>query len=63
MLVDAVPEILDKAVLISEISEGWHNLMYNWDELVNLFHSEVGENWSKGDEAPKTYARMKELSL
>lgn len=62
-LVEDVPEVLNKAVAISEVSKGWHNLMNHWDELVSLFHSEVGENWSIGSSAPKTYARMKELSL
>ena len=62
-LVDAVPEVMGRAMAISEISEEWHNLMYHWDELVELFKSEVGEDWSNGYHAPKTYERMKELNL
>ena len=62
-LVEAVPEVLARAVRISEISEEWHNLMNHWNELVYLFHSEVGKDWAISSSAPKTYARMKELSL
>lgn len=39
----------------------WGRLVDRWDELRGLMDIEVGIDWSKGDTAPNTYIRMKEL--
>ena len=62
-LVKAVPEIKDAFPRIAETSESWAITIQHWDELVELFHSEVGEDWSKGQVAPLTNERMREIGL
>lgn len=39
----------------------WKPLLENWDKLAECMESEVGIDWSKGRNAPKTYALMKEI--
>jgi hypothetical protein len=60
-LVNAVPELRERFDAIAASTPQWKVVIEHWDELVELFHSEVGPNWSKGRFAPRTYARMKEL--
>lgn len=61
LLVDSVPEIKEKFGLIYASSPRWAAIISHWDELVALFHEEVGPDWSKGTRAPRTYKRMKDL--
>ena len=61
LLVEEVPEIKEKFNIIAKSSKEWGAVINNWDALVSLFHSEVGENWSKGLSAPLTYNEMKRL--
>lgn len=60
-LVKAAPEVRDAFPKIAASHPKWAVIIRHWDELVALFHGEVGEDWSKGRSAPKTYKRMQEL--
>lgn len=62
-LVQSVPDVRDAFPQIAQSSDRWAIVIRHWDELVALFHAEVGEDWSRGHSAPKTYKRMKEVGL
>lgn len=61
LLVKAVPEIKEVFPIIASKSKLWNAVIKHWDELVEMFHDEVGEDWSKAKSAPNTYNFMKEL--
>ena len=61
LLVEQVPEVRDAFGDIACLSDEWNMIIDHWDELRELFISEVGWNWSNGRRAPKTYARMRDL--
>ena len=55
-LLDAVPEIRPYIAKMAEYGKVWAAYVEHWDELETLYKEEsIGEN------APKLYARMKEL--
>ncbi len=62
-LVEAVPTVREHFPAIAASSERWKVVIEHWDELVALFHAEVGPDWSTARNAPKTYQRMKTLGL
>lgn len=39
----------------------WRALVKHWDELEKMMADECGIDWSKGQAAPLTYKRMKEI--
>lgn len=63
LLVEDVPEIKTKFPEIAALSKGWAILVEHWDELRDMFINEAGRNWSKTQDAPPTFQRMKELKL
>lgn len=63
MLIKAVPELKDHLHKMKTLDVKWVALVDNWDSLEECFINEVGENWSKGDSAPITYAAMKGMGL
>ena len=59
-----VPEIRERLDEMIPVSSRWRNLIVHWNQLEELFLSEVPENkWGSCWKAPKTYAMMKELGL
>lgn len=60
-LIKAAPEVREAFPKIAALHESWNVLIENWDELEASFVGEVGDNWSKGASAPKTYQLMKNL--
>lgn len=60
-LVDAAPEVRDAFPKIAALNKTWASVIEHWDELRDMFIAEVGYDWSSGNSAPKTYARMKQL--
>lgn len=63
LLIKAVPELKDHLYKMKGLSSKWDKLVDNWDSLEQCFINEVGENWSKGERAPITYAAMKGMGL
>jgi hypothetical protein len=55
------PEVREAFPKIAEQSEQWAAIIKHWDELVEMFHAEAGENWAKKVPAPKTYDFMKKI--
>jgi hypothetical protein len=55
-LLEAAPELREKLPEMAKESEQWAELVAHWDELEALWKEE-----SPTGEAPKLYARMKEL--
>lgn len=47
--------------VMQDKGETWASYVRQWDKLKKLFESEVGQNWSKGREAVKTYRLMQQL--
>lgn len=60
-LLNEVPELRSKLPKMKEASPAWDALINRWDEIEQLHLEEVGLGWSKGDEAPKTYALMAKI--
>ena len=59
-LLDTVPEWKPRIGEMAAISPEWEALVQVWDRLAALMDEEVGIDWSKGKEAPRTYAAMKD---
>lgn len=60
-LIADVPEVRACVDRLAERNEHWRRLAPVWDELAALMEAEVGIDWRKGDRAPRTYARMREV--
>lgn len=61
MLLEAIPEIREEFPRIAKTTKAWARVIEHWDELVELFHSEVGRNWCNARRAPNTYKRMRDI--
>ena len=46
---------------IAALGVVWGRLVKRWADIEASFLDEVGLNWSKAQEAPKTYALMREV--
>jgi len=60
-LVARVPAIRQRFGAVAALSPEWAAIIANWDRLCATFHDEVGEDWSRGTKAPRTYALMHSL--
>jgi hypothetical protein len=60
-LLNAVPEARNHMDKVAKLSDVWAKLVDRWDEVKKCFLDEVGYDWCKAKEAPKTYALMKEI--
>lgn len=62
-MLQRLPWVFDLAepVLRELGSPTWRALLDHWSELEELMDDEVGIDWSKGERAPLTYARMHEI--
>jgi len=61
LLLESVPEIRGHMDKISAISDTWCNLVARWDDVEKCFLDEVGLNWTKAKQAPKTYRLMQDI--
>jgi hypothetical protein len=61
-LLEIFPEWKSRMPEMANLSKDWAKLMHNWDDIVQCMEGEVGINWSKGREAPKTYDLMKSIA-
>ncbi|MFG5864575.1 hypothetical protein [Metapseudomonas sp. CR1201] len=61
LLLEAVPEVRQHFDKIGALGVVWSRLAARWDEIEQSFLDEVGLNWSKSDNAPKTYRLMREV--
>jgi hypothetical protein len=61
LMLKAVPEVREHFDKIAELGVVWGRLIARWDEIEACFLDEVGLNWTKAKDAPKTYALMKEV--
>lgn len=59
-LVEQVPEVRHYFSDIACLSDQWHAIIGNWDELLSMFQAEAGNKWPLKS-APKTYERLREL--
>lgn len=60
LLLQAVPEVRDHFDKIAALSPVWGRLIERWAEIEASFLEEVGLNWCKADNAPKTYKLIKD---
>lgn len=60
LMLQAVPEVRDHFDKIAALSPRWGRLIERWDEIEASFLEEVGLNWCKADNAPKTYRLMQD---
>ncbi|MNN54991.1 hypothetical protein D3C81_1698410 [compost metagenome] len=61
LLLKAVPEVRHHFDKISALGVVWGRLAAHWDEIEQSFLEEVGLNWSKSGNAPKTYRLMRDV--
>ncbi|WP_339733324.1 hypothetical protein [uncultured Pseudomonas sp.] len=61
LLLEAVPDVRDHFDKIAALGVVWGRLVKRWADIEASFLDEVGLNWSKAQEAPKTYALMREV--
>lgn len=61
LLLAQAPEIRKHFDKIATISEIWNKLINRWDDIEKCFLDEVGLNWCKATNAPKTYKLMKDI--
>lgn len=59
LLLKAVPEWAPRMPEMARRSKAWAGLIAHWDEIVASMKDEVGIDWSKGQNAPRTYDLMK----
>lgn len=62
-LMKKIPEIKSFLPEMASKSKEWRILVDNWSKIEELFIQEVGDNWSKGSVANKTYEMMKEIGI
>lgn len=60
-LLRAFPEWDQRIAEMAGCGRGWQVLAHHWRELEQLMANEVGIDWSKGQSAPRTFARMRTL--
>lgn len=62
-LLEAAPELAECLPIMADVSLVWESLIANWDELCSLMDEEA-PNWRSGEgSCPKTFARLKKLSV
>jgi len=61
LLLEAVPEVRDHFDKVEALGVVWGRLIGRWADIESSLLDEVGLNWSKAQEAPKTYALMREV--
>lgn len=61
LLLEKVPGIRERMHLVASKSEEWKALVARWQEIEDLFRSEVGDIRSTGWRAPKTLALIREI--
>ncbi|KKL12876.1 hypothetical protein LCGC14_2531340 [marine sediment metagenome] len=61
LLLAQVPEMRNHFNKIAEISEIWSKLINRWRDIERCFLDEVGLDWCKATNAPKTYDLMKTI--
>lgn len=62
-LLKQMPWIRQKAFPKLRRINQWEKILRHWDHLAALMEEEVGIDWRKGDNAPKTYKAMTNLRL
>lgn len=61
LLLEAVPDVRDHFDKIAALGVVWSRLIGRWADIEASFLDEVGLNWNKAQDAPKTYALMREV--
>lgn len=61
LLLAAVPEVRGSFADIRLLGPQWERLIDHWDQVEQSFLDEVGLDWTKGHEAPKTYKLMRTI--
>ena len=61
LLLESAPDVRDHFEKIAALGVVWERLIGRWADIEASFLDEVGLNWSKAREAPKTYALMREV--
>ena len=62
-LVRHAPSVRRAFPKIRRLSKQWRATIDHWDELKEMFVTEVGWNWCREKRAERTYNRMKQLGL
>lgn len=57
-LLHAMPELRAELPKMASVSPSWAALIKHWDAIEQSHLDEVGLGWTKGSQAPKTYALM-----
>jgi hypothetical protein len=60
-LLDQCPELRPSLSNMADVSPQWAALVERWDEIEAMHLDEVGLGWSKGRNAPRTYALMGDI--
>lgn len=60
-MLEKFPEFKARVPEMAKRGKYWKALVAHWDELAAMMAEEVGIDFSKGDRATKTFARMKEV--
>lgn len=60
-LLELIPEWKPRVAEMAAVSEVWARMAERWQEMHDAMAFEVGIDWSKGREAPRTYDLMKEI--
>ena len=60
-LLRSFPEWDQRISEMADCGHGWRAIAPHWRELEQLMADEVGIDWSKGNAAPRTWARMRAL--
>lgn len=60
-LLEVMPEWKSRIGEMAEAGGEWPTYVKHWDEMAQSMADEVGIDWSKGREAPKTYELMKRV--
>ena len=60
-LVRACPEVKAAFPKIAKLSREWRGVIEHWDEIRRSFLAEAGWDWSKSNNAPKTYELMRRI--
>ncbi|HAU29837.1 MAG TPA: hypothetical protein DCW68_07005 [Rhodospirillaceae bacterium] len=59
-LIKIVPAIRQCVDTLADKHSGWKKIAPAWDAISASMEVEVGIDWSKGKNAPKTYKMMRE---
>lgn len=63
LMLEAVPSAWVGVSRLAQKHEKWAVVDENWDRIKESFLEEAGYNWSKSNNAPKTYKLMKMLGI